>query len=285
MIEIGKVQKLTVDRRINSGHFLVCPQGDDVFMPDSLGPLHVKLTQELEVFVYTDTKGLPIATTEIPFATLGELALLKVQEVKEFGAFFDWGIDKGLLVPGNEQKIKVRPFEEHLVRICLEDATGRIFGTTKVGKELDEGQDIPLQANDKVSVMPYQRTPLGYKVTVDKKYIGMIYENEIFNPVKIGEAYPGHVKKVRTDGLIDISLQALGMTNLRDTTYLILELLEETGGKTFLTDKSSPEEIKSMLGVSKKSFKKAVGMLYKEKKIKITAEGLELTAPITNKEE
>jgi predicted RNA-binding protein (virulence factor B family) len=276
MINIGKIQKLKVDRRINSGHFLVSEDGSDVLMPDNLGPLHVKLGEELEVFVYTDTKGLPIATTELPFAQVGELALLKVQDIKDFGAFFDWGIDKDLLVPGNEQKIKVRPYEEHLVRVCLEEGTDRIYGSTKLGKFLDP-DDIDVKAEDKVDIIPYQRTPLGHKVVINKKFVGMIYSNETFSHIRMGDTYPAFIKKVRTDGLIDVSLQQQGMTNLRDTTYLILELLEETGGKTFLTDKSTPEEIKSMLGVSKKSFKKAVGILYKERKILITDDGIELT--------
>jgi len=275
MINIGKIQKLKVDRRINSGHFLVCEEGQDVFLPENLGPHHVKLGEELEVFVYTDTKGLPIATTELPYAQVGEMAILRAEDVKEFGAFFDWGIDKDLLVPGNEQKVKVRPYEEHLVRICIEEGTDRLFGTTKLGKFVDP-DNIDLKENEKVEVIPYQRTPLGHKVLINKIYLGMIYSNETFNPVQIGEKYPAFVKKVRTDGLIDISLRALGMTNLRDTTHLVIELLEESGGKTFLNDKSSPEEIKSMLGVSKKSFKKAVGILYKEKKIILTDEGIEL---------
>ena len=275
MINIGKIQTLKVDRRINSGHFLVCEEGQDVFMPDNLGPLHVKLGDELKVFIYTDTKGLPIATTELPYAQVGEMALLRVQDVKEFGAFFDWGIDKDLLVPGNEQKIKVRPYEDHLVMVCIEEGTNRLFGSTKLGKFTDP-DDIDLAKNDKVDVIPYQRTPLGHKVLINKKFLGMIYANETFNSVQIGESYPAFVKKVRPDGLIDISLRAMGMANLRDTTHLIIELLEESGGKTFLNDKSSPDEIKSMLGVSKKSFKKAVGILYKEKKIKLTDDGIEL---------
>ncbi|EQC43093.1 S1 RNA-binding domain-containing protein [Bacteriovorax sp. DB6_IX] len=276
MINIGKIQKLTVDRKINSGHYLVDQDGDDVLLPDNLGPLNLRIGQEIEVFVYLDTKGLPIATTELPYAQVGEFAVMKVQDVKEFGAFFDWGIDKDLLVPGNEQKVKVRPYEEYLVRVCLEEGTNRVFGTTKFGKYLENQEETGLSMHDQVSIEPVQRTELGHKVIINKKYLGMIYANETFSPVRMGEKYPAYVKKVRPDGLIDVSLKPLGMSGLRETTTLILELLEESGGKTFLNDKSTPEEIKGMLGVSKKAFKKAVGILYKERKIKLTDDGIEL---------
>jgi len=269
MIEIGKVNKLIVARETKSGFYLKDPEGtDEVFLPAAMAPLRLEQNQNLDVFVYLDTQGRPIATDQIPYAQVGEMALMKVEDVQEFGAFFDWGIEKDLLVPGNEQKIKVRPYEEHIVRVCLEEGTNRVFGTTKLGRFLD-GQKCDLVEKDRVQIVPAQKTDLGYRVIVDKKYLGMIYHSEIFSEIEIGETYPAIVKKIRKDGLLDLSLQKMGFGNLVQAKDIILERLQESGGELELCDKSDPELIRQLLGMSKKTFKNSIGMLYKERKITI----------------
>lgn len=277
MIEIGRVNKLIVSRESSSGYYLKEDSDsiDEIFMPPNLGPLNVTVNQELDVFVYLDTQGSLIATDQIPHAVVGEYAIMRVIEVQEFGAFFDWGIDKDLLVPGNEQKVKVRKFEDHIVRVCLEEDTDRVYGTTKLGKYILES-DFDIMKDDEVTIVPASKTDLGYRVIINKKFIGMIYDSEIFQDIQIGKEYSANVKKVRDDGLVDISLQVLGIKNMIDSKDVILNYLSHVGGESPLNDKSSPDEIRRILNMSKKTFKGSIGMLFKEKKILISKDGIKL---------
>lgn len=276
MIEIGQINKLIVCRESSSGYYLKERESiDEVFMPPNLGPVNITVNQELDVFVYLDTSGSLIATDQIPLAVVGEYAIMRVIEVQEFGAFFDWGIDKDLLVPGNEQKIKVRKFEDHIVRVCLEPETDRVYGTTKLGKYILETECDYIKG-DEVTIIAANKTDLGYRVIINMRYIGMIYDSEIFQDVQIGKEYPAIVKKVRDDGLVDISLQVLGIKNMIDSKDVVLNFLKDEGGQSHLNDKSSPEEIKRFLNMSKKTFKGSIGMLYKEKKISISKAGIKL---------
>ncbi len=276
MIEIGKINKMIVARETKHGYYLVSTEVDpddydeeeEVFLPPSLSHIKVKRGQEITVFVYVDTQNKLIATTEMPFAQVGEYADMRVVAVEEFGAFFDWGIDKDLLVPGNEQKIKVRKHERYLVRVCLEEGTDRVYGTTKLGKYI-ESSVFDFNDGDKVTIVPVQITDLGYKVVINKRFVGMIYNNEIFQEIFLNREYPGIVKKIRTDGLVDVALQAQGIKNLEDSKDKVLEYLKASGGQCDLHDKSSPEDIKRALSMSKNTFKSAIGMLFKEKKIEI----------------
>lgn len=276
MFEIGKVNKLNVSRENKSGFYLKHEDSiQEIFMPPAMAPLDLKVGDDVDAFVYLDTKGSLIATDQRPYAQVGEYALMRVVDNQEFGAFFDWGIEKDLLVPGNEQKTKVRNFEDHLVRVCLEEETDRVYGTTKLGKYI-ENSNFDFEANDRVNVVPVQETDLGFRVVINKKFVGMIYHNEIFNEIRINSSYEGVVKKLRPDGLVDISLQTLGIKNLIEAKDKILSVLKENDGKSEIYDKSSPEEIKKAFSMSKKTFKSAVGMLYKERKISISNDGITL---------
>ena len=276
MIEIGQVNTLIVIRETGSGYYLKSQEtNDEVFLPGSMAPSDIRLEQEINVFAYLDPNNQLLATTQIPNAVVGEFAVMEVVEVQEFGAFFDWGIDKDLLVPGNEQKVKVRVNESHLVRICLEEGTDRIYGTTKLGKYIEDAS-FDIFDGDKVKIVPVKETDLGFKVIINKKFIGLIYHTEIFKRLTIGEQYDGYVKKVRIDGLVDCALQIQGIKNLDTSTIRIMEYLVKCGGSSELHDKSSPEAIKSHLGMSKKTFKSALGMLYKRKRIIINKNGIEL---------
>ena len=275
MIEIGKIATLQVAYENKSGFYLQSEDGSEVFLPGSTAPKDIQLGQSLKVFVYTDNTGSRLATTEMPVAEVGDFAYLTVTEVTDFGAFMSWGLKKDLLVPGNQQKFKLQLGEGHLVRICLEEGANRIYGTCKLGP-YTETSDITLESKEEVQLLPYEKTPLGYKVLINKKFVGMIYHNEIFTQVTLGQEIKGLVKYIRPDGLIDCSLQAQGMKNLKNGTKAILDALEKYNGSLPLTDKSDPRDIKYILGMSKQAFKKAVGMLYRERKIVLNKASIDL---------
>lgn len=276
MIRIGEINSLYVSRETDSGYYLREPNGyDEVFLPPSMAQNEIKQDQMLDVFVYIDNKNNMIATTSTPHAVVGEYALLDAIDVQEFGAFFDWGIEKDLLVPGNEQKHDVSEGLDYLVRVCLEEGTDRVFGTTKIGKYIEES-NFDIAEGDKVKMMIAEETELGYRVVINKKFIGMIYLSEIFSPVKIGHEVDGYVKKIRDDGLVDAALQIQGIKNLDQSKPKILKYLYANKGKCHLHDKSDPDEIRQLFGMSKKTFKNAIGMLYKDKRIVIKKDGIEL---------
>jgi predicted RNA-binding protein (virulence factor B family) len=271
----GEIQKLIVQRETDSGYYLALDEdGYEVFLPGSAAPISIEIAAELEVFVYKDTIGRPMASVELPTAEVGQFAYLEVVEVTEFGAFLNWGIDKDLLIPANQQKYNLAYGEFVLVYVEL-DEYERVYATSKVGNYL-ETENIKLKEKQKVKLVPYQRTDLGFKVLIDVMYTGMIYHSEIFSIIKMGEEIDGNVKIVRADGLIDCSLQASGMRNLKDGAKTILIVLENAGGSIGIHDKSAPDVIMRVFGMSKQAFKKSVGILYREKKILISKEGLSL---------
>lgn len=277
MLEIGKINSLIVGSKGNDGYSLNDRESGAVaFLPLNAAPRTLKTGEEVKVFVYLDTNTKTVlATSTLPKAQVGEYACLKVIEAPEFGAFLDWGLEKDLLVPGNEQKIKLRVGDYALVRICLEEGTNRVFGTTKLGKYL-ETTNFDIVENGKVTIVPVQESDLGLRCIVNKKYIGMLYHSEIFEKVEFDNSYRGYVKKIRTDGLVDLALQPQGARNLFESKDRVLAIIKRNAGKISITDKSDPEDIYDMFGMSKKTFKAAVGMLYKDRKIVINKDGIEL---------
>jgi predicted RNA-binding protein (virulence factor B family) len=277
MISIGQINKLIVTAETASGYYLLDTETEEeVFLPPALASSKLTIDQEVEVFVYLDARDTIIATTELPNAVVGEYAFMSVKDTTDFGAFMDWGIGKDLLIPGNQQKLKIRKFDEYIVRVCLENETNRIYGTTKLGKYI-ETSNFEIIRGDKVKMTICQETPLGFKVIIDKSYIGLIYHNEIYSNVVIGQTYDGYVKKLRDDGFVDVTLQPLGVEQLLNSKDKILDFLSKNDGKSNLHDKSSPEDIKDSLGMSKQAFKRTIGMLYKDRKITINNDGIQLT--------
>lgn len=277
MIKVGKINHLTVSNENNSGYYLKAADSEEeAFMPPSLGPRGVEVGQELDVFIYLDTSDCLLATTNIPNAVVGEYALMNIVETTHFGAFGNWGISKDLLIPDTEQKEPLKYGEDHIVRVCVDERTERIFGTTKLGKFI-QASEFDIVEGDTVDLLVCLKEELGYRCIVNKKFIGMIYHNELFKKVKSGDQFKAVLKKIRVDGLIDCALQVQGFQNLVDSKDVILAYLESAGGKSPLYDKSSPESIKEALGMSKKTFKNSIGMLYKDRKIIISKEGIELT--------
>ena len=221
----------------------------------------------MEVFVYLDKEGNALATPKCPKFQVDDLALLKVTSTTPYGAFLDMGIPKDLLIPRKLQKFPMAQGEIHLVMILREKDTQRLYGTSKVESYLRPNL-VTLNPTDSVQVTPYYRTPLGYKVLIKNKHLGMIYHNEIFTDIVIGQSYPGSVKFVRDDGQVDCLIQEVGLKKHQSNSEKILEkLCASSHGKLSLWDKSSPKDIENSLQMSKSAFKKSVGILFKNKKI------------------
>jgi len=276
VINIGKVNTLTVERETNSGFYLRDEESRyEVFIPPSLAEQDLMVGDEVQAFIYPDATGALIATQKLPVAQVGEYALLQAVNVKDFGAFFEWGMDKDLLVPGNEQKDKVQERESHVVRICIEEVTDRIYGSTKLGKFID-ASEFDIDTGDKVTITPVEITEIGYRSIINKKFLGMIYNNEIFEPIRVGNTYEGVVKKIREDNLVDAALQVQGFNNILSAKDTVYKYLQDNGGESPLNDKSSPELIYKHLKMSKKTFKSSIGILYKERKIVISPTGIKI---------
>jgi len=275
MINIGKIQTLIVSKETNSGYQLSNEENDSIFLPGSVAPSDITVGSQLEVFIYSDNQGKPLATSEIPYAEVDSFAYLKAKAETDFGYFFDWGISKDLLLPGNQRKEEISLGSSYLVRICLEPGTNRIFATQKFGNFL-ETKNIELYEKQTVEILPFQKTPLGFKVIIEDKYSGIIYHNEIFTEVDLGKKTNGYVKKIRPDKLVDVSLNPIGMKAVRENTDFILDALKESDGFLPITTYSSPEEIYQMFGISKLAFKKAFTVLFKAGRVEKTEDGIKL---------
>ena len=275
MIKIGKIQTFIISKENNSGYQLSNEENDSIFLPISVAPSDIKIGSKLEVFIYSDNQGNPIATSEIPYTEVETFAYLNAKAETDFGYFFDWGISKDLLMPGNQRKEEITIGSSYLVRICLEPGTNRIFATQKFGNFL-ETKNIELYEKQKVEILPFQKTPLGFKVIIEDKYSGIIYHNEIFTEVVLGKKTIGYVKKIRPDKLVDISLNPIGMKAVRENTDFILDALKESNGFLPISTYSSPEEIYQMFGISKLAFKKAFTALFKAGRVEKTKDGVKL---------
>ena len=273
--KLGTFQALEVLRLVDFGAYLDGEELGDILIPKRYLPEGCKPGDVIEVFIYLDSEDRIIATTEEPLATTGEFALLKVVSVTQVGAFLDWGLPKDLLVPFSEQKTKMQEGSWYVVYIYVDDESRRIVATAKLDKYLD---NVPPEYyfGQEVQLMIHSKTDIGYKAIVNNIHWGMLYENEVFRTLKPGEQLTGYIKQVREDEKIDVSLQKPGIESAMDLSDKILLMLKEEGGFLPVTDKSSPETIYSVFGESKKNYKKAVGMLYKNRIITIEPDGIRL---------
>ena len=266
MIEIGKYNNLTVAREVDFGFYLTDGEGNDVLIPRRYVPDNLAVGDELRVFVYTDGEDRPIATTETPYATVGEFAYLQVRDVNATGAFLDWGLPKDLLVPYSNQKLKMRQGGIYLVYVYLDTMTQRVAASAKIEKYI--GNAYPdYKHGQEVEALVVEHSPIGYRVIVDNRHWGMIYDNELFRALEIQETVHAYVKSVREDGKIDLTLSDKAKKRVGSLSDRILEAIDEAGGELAISDSSTPEVIKAAFSCSKKDFKKAIGHLYKEKKI------------------
>ncbi len=268
MVKIGQYNTLKVVKSVDFGLYLDGEELGEILLPTRYVPENAKVDDELEIFLYLDSEDRLIATTEKPLATVGEFALLEAVAVNRFGAFLNWGLPKDLMMPYSEQRHDIEIGEKYFVYIYLDEETNRIVATSKTDKFLDQSP-VNYEPGDEVEIFPVFKNSIGYRVLVNEHVWGMIYHDEVFSPVKRGIKRKAWVKKVREDHKLDLSLQKPGYTAVEDFSDILLHYIEEQGGTISITDKSDPEIIKKTFNVSKKVFKKAVGKLYKDKKIEI----------------
>lgn len=277
MIQIGKYHTLRILRRTPFGLYLVDGSGEEVLLPNKYCPENYEMDDELEVFVYLDHNEKKIATNIKPKIVLHEFSLLEVKDVSMVGAFMDWGLEKDLFVPFKEQRQRMEEGRWYIVFLDIDHRTGRLYASNQINKIL-QNQNLSVTEGEKVELVVLKETDLGFNVIVNHQHAGLIYSNEIFKKLNIGDKITGYVKHIREDNKLDISLQPIGYQNSNDANAeLIYRKLEEANGFLNITDKSSPEEIYSIFGISKKAFKKSIGSLYKERKISIEPNGIKLS--------
>jgi predicted RNA-binding protein (virulence factor B family) len=279
MIEIGRLNNLKVIKEVDFGIYLDGEDLGNILLPKKYVPENTKIDDIIEVFISFDSEDRILATTQLPYVMIGEFGLLRVVSLSNFGAFLDWGLLKDLLVPFSEQKIKMEMGRSYIVRVYLDELTNRIVGSSNLDKFVDKYPSDYLEG-DEVDILITKKTDLGYKAIINDTHWGVLYENEIFQPLKIGQKLTGFIKKIRDDDKIDLTLQKSGYKKVEDLSDRILDLIKQNNGFIDLTDTSSPEEIYEALGVSKKTFKKAIGALYKERMISIGDAGIRLLKTI-----
>jgi predicted RNA-binding protein (virulence factor B family) len=276
MIEQGKHIELKIAKRATFGLYLADASGEEVLLPNKYCSDEMTPGDTIEVFVYKDSEGKKVATTLTPKIFINEFALLEVTAVTGVGAFLDWGLEKELMVPFREQKQKLEMGRWYIVYLDLDKKSDRLYASNRVERFLQNDQ-ISVKEGDKVALVVLQKTDLGYSVIINHAHKGLIFDNEIFQEIRVGDRLNAYVKKIRDDQKIDISIQPIGFRKFNDSnSELIFKKLEENDGFLAVTDKSSPDEIYSQFGISKKAFKKSLGALYKQRKIDIQPDGIKL---------
>ncbi|MCI6213943.1 CvfB family protein [Bacteroides heparinolyticus] len=262
-IELGKFNKLEVVKEVEFGMYLDGGEEGEILLPLRYVPEECKVGDKLNVFIYLDNEERLVATTLTPLVQVGQFACLEVAWVNQYGAFLDWGLMKDLFVPFREQKLKMQVGRKYVVHAHLDDESYRIVASAKVERYLSK-ERAAYQPGEEVEILIWQKTDLGFKAIIEHQYGGLLYESEIFRPLQAGMTLKAYVKQVREDGKIDLMLQKPGAGKVEDFAVTLLEYIREQGGTTSLNDKSSAEDIYAVFGVSKKTFKKAVGDLYKK---------------------
>ncbi len=276
MIKVGQINRLEVTSKAEFGVFLDAGEYGSTLLPYKLAPEGLDVGQSVDVFIYFDSDNQIVATTETPIAQVGEWGLMQVVGVNSTGAFVNWGIkSKDLLIPFSEQRGRLAEGKTILVYVYTDKASGRIVGTTKFNKWLDN-TPANYKVNQAVDLLIAERSDLGFKAIINGEHWGMIFPSDVFGKLFVGKKLKGYIKQVRADGKIDLSLQKVGVAKMDDLSSKILELLEKKGGFLPLSDKSSPEAIFSAFRTSKGTYKKTIGGLLKQGKIRIEKDGIYL---------
>ncbi len=276
-IEIGKINTLEVARDTDYGLFLEAKDDSEVLLPNVyVMEDEMPIGALIDVFIYTDSEDRPVATTKMPYAKLGEYGYFTVVDYKSYGAFVNWGLPKDLFVPLSQQKEYFNIGKKYLLRVCLDEQTGRLYGTQKIGKYFNRDMS-GLHQNKKLDAIVLAKTPLGFKVVADNQYEGMLFDNEIFEEIRVGDRKQVYIKKVRKDYKLDLSLQPIGkQAKISEAEGTILQLLKEADGTLPFTYKSDAEEIKKVFGMSKKNFKRTLTELIEAKKIELLDDAIVL---------
>lgn len=275
MVEIGKVNTLKLVKRGAQGGHLDGGALGDILLPQRELPLDCQPGDPIEVFIYRNDKDRLIATTTRPYAVAGQFAFLKVTGLHAAGAFLDWGLPKDLLVPLREQNRRMAASRSYVVHVYLDPKKGRITASTKLEKFIDTGPCF-YDAGQAVDLLIYDRTDIGYKAIINDTFSGMLFFSEVFQTLEIGQRLPGFIKQMRDDGKIDLCLHQPGYSKIDPLADKILATLRARGGFIAVTDQSAPEVIYALFGISKKTYKKAVGALYKQRLITLEESGIRL---------
>lgn len=274
MTEIGKYNILTIDRETSVGLYLTNGE-EDILLPNKYIPNKYELGEEIEVFVYLDQQERPVATTLKPYILLNGFAALRVSFINKYGAFLDMGLEKDLFVPFREQ---ARPMEEgkrYIVYMYLDEKSNRLVGSSKTSQFTDN-ENLTVQEGEEVSLIVTHTTDLGINVIINEQHTGLLYKDEVYKDLRMGERLKGYIKNIRPDNKIDVTLQKAGVEGIEPNAAKILQELKEGRGFLGLNDNSHPEDIKTVLQRSKKAFKKAIGSLYKQRLIEIKDDGIYL---------
>ncbi len=274
MIRIGEYNDLEAFKRVEFGVYLG-DEEESVLLPGKWVPEGLSIGEPLRVFVYTDSRDRPIATTDEPVATIGEFASMEVVDITNHGAFLDWGLEKDLFVPFARQASALKKGQRHIVYVSLDERTGRVIGSTDLGRYF-EYDTANLHVGQEVSLLVFDFNDAGTQVVVEGRYRGIVYHDETFEALQRGQQLNGWVKQLRDDNRVDVSVRRPGHGSVVDAKVVILEALIAAGGSLPLHDKSSPEEIGEALKLSKKVFKKAVGGLYKDRRVRISETGIHI---------
>ncbi|WP_028281982.1 CvfB family protein [Olleya marilimosa] len=275
MIQIGQFNTLEILRDTEPGLFLGDADNNEVLLPNRYVPEHFEIGDKIEVFVYLDNEERIIATTTEPYILDGEFAMLRCNEVTKFGAFLDFGLVKELFCPFKEQAFPMKKGGWYLVRCYLDEVTERLVASSKTNRFLDN-KELTVSQYDQVDIIVSHPSDLGMNVIVNNKHTGLIYKDNIFQDISVGDKLKGIVKKIRPGNKLDISLGEIGYRNIEPNAEKIMQELTDNNGFLALTDKSSPENIKDTLQMSKKTFKKALGTLYKQKLVDLKDDGIYL---------
>lgn len=275
MLQLGEFQQLDILRDTEPGLYLGNTEGDEVLLPQKYKPETFEIGDTLNVFVYLDHEERPVATNLEPYVKLNEFGYLQCSDVNKFGAFMDWGLEKQLFVPFKEQARPMKEGNWYIVRLYLDEQTNRLTGSSKTNKFLSN-ETVSVDVFAEVDILVTHLTETGANVIVNGIHKGLIYGEDIFEDIRTGDRMKAFVKKVRDDNKIDVVLQTPGYKSIEPNANYILDELKAAGGFMPLHDKTDPETIKNELGLSKKSFKKAIGSLYRDKQIRIKEDGIEL---------
>ena len=275
MIELGQTNTLEIIRETPQGLYIADQEGNEVLLPNRYVPENFKIWDKIDVFVYLDNEERPVATTDKPYVQRNDFAVLRCNQVTDYGAFLDWGLVKELFCPFKEQAFKMKPGGWYLVYCYLDEKTDRLVASSKTNQFLDN-KELTVKEFDEVDLIVSHPSEIGMNVIVNKVHSGLIYKDAIFKDLSIGDKLKGIVKKIRPGNKLDISLGQIGYRNIEPNADLIMKELNDNGGYLNLTDKSDPEVIREQLQMSKKNFKKAIGTLYKQKLITLKDDGVYL---------
>lgn len=275
MLQIGHYNTLKIEKFVDFGLYLISGS-DEILLPSKYVPEGVKEGDSIEVFIYTDSEDRLIATTLKPYAVVGDFAYLEVKDINKYGAFLDWGLEKDLFVPFREQPFKLYVGKHYVFKVCLDEKTNRIYASASIDTHVEHAPG-DLSEGQQVDLLIYKFTDTGVMAVINDSCCGMLYKNEVFEKLGVGDRKTGFIKKIRDDDKIDLFLRKPGYESVKDSKNVVMQKIREAGGHLPYHDKSSPEDIKNNLGMSKKEFKRVIGGLYREGVIKLSESGITLT--------